>query len=135
MSPTPPGHLHHVELWVPDIDRATRSWGRLLTALGYQPFQDWPGGRSWLLPPTYLVIEQSPAMLPGEHERTRAGLNHLAFHAGDRGQVDALTAAASSHGWTLMFPDTHPHAGGPQPYAAYLTDTDGYDVELVADDT
>ena len=81
MSPTPQGHLHQVELCVPDIDRATRSWGWLLVDLGYQPFQDWPGGRSWLLPPTYLVLEQSPAMLPGEHQRTRAGLNHLAFHA------------------------------------------------------
>jgi len=120
---------------VPDIDRAIRSWGWLLAELGYQPFQDWPGGRSWSLPPTYLVIEQSPAMLPGEHERTRAGLNHLAFHAGDRGHVDTLTAAAFNYGWTLMFPDTHPHAGGAQHYAAYLTDADGYEVELVADDT
>ncbi len=135
MSPPSRGHLHHVELWVPDIDRATRSWGWLLAELGYKPFQDWPGGRSWRLPPTYLVMEQSPAMQPGGHERTRPGLNHLAFHAGDREHVDALTTAAPAHGWTLMFPDSHPHAGGPQHYAAYLTDADGYEVELVADDT
>ena len=135
MSPATPGHLHHIELWVPDIDRAASSWGWLLGELGYQPFQDWPGGRSWLLPPTYLVIEQSPAMLPGQHERTRPGLNHLAFHAGDRGHIDALTAEAPTNGWTLMFPDRHPHAGGPQHYATYLTDTDCYEVELVADNT
>jgi hypothetical protein len=46
MEPAPDGMLHHVELWVPDLDRAVASWGWLLTALGYQPFQDWPGGRS-----------------------------------------------------------------------------------------
>lgn len=74
-------------------------------------------------------------MLPGGHERIRPGLNHLAFHAGLRGSVDALTAAAPANGWTLLFPDTHPYAGGPQHYAAYLTDADGYEVELVADDT
>lgn len=34
-----------------------------------------------------------------------------------------------------MFPDSHPHAGGAQHYAAYLHDTDGYEVELVAYDT
>jgi len=79
--------------------------------------------------------EQSPDMLPGEHERTRPSLNHLALHAGDRDRVDALTAAAPTNGWTLMFPDRHPHAGRPQHYAAYLTDADGYEVELVADDT
>ncbi len=31
-----------------------------------------------------------------------------------------------------MFADTHPRAGGVDHYAAYLTNTDGYEVELVA---
>jgi hypothetical protein len=30
------GELHHVELWVPDLGRATASWGWLLGALGYE---------------------------------------------------------------------------------------------------
>jgi len=34
-----------------------------------------------------------------------------------------------------MFPDTHPHAGGAQHYAAHLTGADGYEVHRVADDT
>jgi 8-oxo-dGTP pyrophosphatase MutT (NUDIX family)/catechol 2,3-dioxygenase-like lactoylglutathione lyase family enzyme len=128
------GRLHHVELWVPDLPRATRSWGWLLMELGYEPYQEWPGGRSWRQPPTYLVMEQSPAMQPGGHERTRPGLNHLAFHAGLRERVDALVRAAPDHGWTLLFPDRYPHAGGAQHYAAYLSDADGFEVELVADD-
>lgn len=33
-----------------------------------------------------------------------------------------------------MFPDRHPHAGGEQTYAAYLENTDGFEVELVAID-
>jgi hypothetical protein len=69
-----------------------------------------------------------------EHDRLRPGLNHLAFHAGPRAHVDQLTAQAPEHGWTLLFPDRHPHAGGPAHYAAYLTNTDGYEVELVAGD-
>jgi len=32
-----------------------------------------------------------------------------------------------------MFSDLHPHAGGPQHYAAYLENYDGFEVELVAD--
>ncbi len=32
-----------------------------------------------------------------------------------------------------MFQDRHPFAGGPDNYAAYLEDDDGYEVELVAD--
>ena len=40
------GLLHHVELWVPDLARAERSWGWLLTRLGAEPFQSWEHGRS-----------------------------------------------------------------------------------------
>ena len=128
---TRPGRLHHVELWVPDLPRAIAEWGWLLTSLGYEQFQDWEAGRSWNLDGSYLVVEQSPAMTAPGHDRLRPGLNHLAFHAGPREQVDKLTAEAPEHGWTLLFPDRHPHAGGPDHYAAYLTNTDAYEVELL----
>ncbi|MEV0233269.1 VOC family protein [Nonomuraea sp. NPDC050786] len=128
------GMLHHVELWVPDLPRAVESWRWLLEALGYTLFQDWSGGRSWRLGATYLVLEQSPALTADRHERCRPGLNHLAFHVESRAMVDALVAQAPANGWTLMFPDRHPYAGGDQHYAAYLEDRDGFEVELVAVD-
>lgn len=131
MTESVPGSLHHVELWVPDLARGIAQWGWLLGALGYAPYQDWPDGRSWRLGTTYLVIEQSPAMTASEHDRLRPGLNHLAFQAGTRSQVDDLVAAAPPHGWTLLFPDRHPYAGGPEHYAAYLASADGFEVELV----
>jgi catechol 2,3-dioxygenase-like lactoylglutathione lyase family enzyme len=125
------GGLHHVELWVPDVERAERSLGWLLTELGWQEYQRWPDGVSWRLGSTYVVVENSPARTGG-HDRMRAGLNHLALHAGSRDDVDALTAQAQHRGWSLLFPDRHPHAGGPDHYAAYLEDPDGFEVELVA---
>jgi len=128
------GTLHHVELWVPDISRAVLEWGWLLTALGYQQFQDWPGGRSWRHTGTYVVIEQSPDLTAARHDRCRPGLNHLAFHVIGRSTVDQLVNDASAHGWSLMYPDTHPYAGGRDNYAAYLTNSDGYEIELVATD-
>jgi catechol 2,3-dioxygenase-like lactoylglutathione lyase family enzyme len=128
------GALHHVELWVPDLGRAIASWGWLLGELGYEQFQDWDRGRSWRAGPTYIVVEQSPAMTSSEHERCRPGLNHLAFHVPGRRRVDELAGTGPAHGWRLMFADTHPHAGGPDHYAAYLEDADGYEVELVASD-
>lgn len=124
--------LHHVELWVPDLTRAVESWGWLFGELDWQPAQHWEGGRSWQLGPTYVVLEQSPALTATDHDRCRPGLNHLAFHAGPRSAVDRLVAEAPGHGWSLMFPDRHPYAGGPEVYAAYLEDRDGYEVELVA---
>jgi catechol 2,3-dioxygenase-like lactoylglutathione lyase family enzyme len=126
------GRLHHVELWVPRLDRAVDSFGWLLESLGYERFQDWKSGRSWRLGPTYLVVEESPAMAGNRHDRRAPGLNHLAFQVGNEGEVERLAAEGSSHGWTLMFADRHPFAGGEGHYAAYLENQDGFEVELVA---
>ncbi|MCW2939168.1 MAG: glyoxalase [Actinomycetia bacterium] len=128
------GALHHVELWVPELERANSAWSWLLGELGYTPFQSWAHGRSWRLGEVYLVIEESPALSAPGHDRLRPGLNHLAFHAGGPGLVDRLVDEAPGHGWTLLFPDRHPHAGGDGHYAAYLENADGFEVELVAED-
>ncbi len=126
------GVLHHLELWVPDLERAEKSFGWLLGALGCTPYQHWEHGRSWRLGAFYVVVEQSPALTGGTHERCRPGMNHVAFRVEGRAAVDALVEAAPEHGWQLMFPDRHPYAGGAGHYAAYLENEDGFEVELVA---
>jgi catechol 2,3-dioxygenase-like lactoylglutathione lyase family enzyme len=127
-----PGGVHHVELWVPDLSRAEDSWGWLLEALGWQPYQRWEAGRSWRLGDTYVVVERSPALSAADHDRHRPGVNHLALHAGPPAGVDALAAEAPVHGWSPLFPDRYPYAGGADHYAAFLVDRDGFEVELVA---
>ncbi|MGI5439074.1 VOC family protein [Streptomyces shenzhenensis] len=128
-----PGTLHHVEIWVPDLTNATEDWGWLLESLGYSPYQEWPAGKSWRKDHTYLVFEQSPALTAHRHDRRAPGLNHLAFHAGSRRDVDALVETATGNGtWRLLFPDRHPHAGGPGTYAAYLENRDRFEIELIA---
>ncbi|WP_435831852.1 VOC family protein [Catellatospora methionotrophica] len=124
--------LHHVEVWVPDLAAAERSWGWLLTALGWVEHQRWDAGVSWRHGTAYVVFEASPDLVGDRHERRAPGLNHLALHAGSPADVDRLVAAAGEHGWRLLFADRHPHAGGPDSYAAYLEDEQGYEAELVA---
>jgi hypothetical protein len=126
------GALHHVEVWVPDLSRAVSSLGWLLESLNYQPYQHWANGRSWRLGDTYIVIEQSPALTGFTHDRRQPGLNHLAFHAGDLADLDALITESSHHGWTLLFADKYPNAGGPDHFAGYMENADGFEVELVA---
>ncbi|WP_319004581.1 VOC family protein [Arthrobacter sp. SO3] len=126
------GALHHVELWVPDLGRARDEWGWLLARLGYQDFQGWPDGCSWRRGTTYIVVEESPALSGRTHDRNAPGLNHLAFSAGTQREVDALAAAAVEHGWRELFPEKYPHAGGPDHFAAYLVNSDGFEAELVA---
>ncbi|PYC80910.1 glyoxalase [Streptomyces tateyamensis] len=120
------GLFHHVELWVDDLVLAGEQWAPVLLALGCAPFQSWETGRSWRLaggapgPEAgggYLVLEQSPALRPGGHDRLRAGLNHLAVH-GSRAAVSAALAA----GWTLRV-DTGP--------TVHLVDGQGFELEVV----
>ncbi|POH57765.1 glyoxalase [Arthrobacter glacialis] len=126
------GSLHHVELWVPSLERAKDEWGWILTRLGYSPDQNWDQGISWRRGTAYIVAEESPALTSREHQRTAPGLNHLAFHAGSEEKVDALMVDSQLHGWRPLFAEKYPHAGGPENYAAYLVNSDGFEVELIA---
>jgi catechol-2,3-dioxygenase len=118
---------------VADLEAARPAWHWLLTSLGYRPYRSWSAGVSWRLDDdAYVVLEQSPDLRAGRHERTRPGWNHVALHAGTPSELAALVAAAPAYGWSLLFADRHPFAGGPHHHAAYLEDRDGHEVELVA---
>lgn len=124
--------MHHIELWVPDFKRAKDEWGWILSSLGYETYQNWTNGISWRRGGLYIVVEESPDLSSREHQRTSAGLNHLALKAGNRQRVDALARECSHHGWKQLFANKYPHAGGPDHYAAYLANSDGFEIELVA---
>lgn len=130
--PTRPRGVHHVELWVADLAATEKTFGWLFGELGWHEYQRWDRGVSWRHGDSYVVVEDSPGRTGDRHERMAPGLNHLALHAGDRETVDRIVGSAGDHGWRLMFADRHPHAGGPDHYAAYLENADGFEVELVA---
>ncbi|MCA5923341.1 hypothetical protein [Curtobacterium oceanosedimentum] len=60
-------------------------------------------------------------------------LETLGFHAGDAATVERIWAEAPEHGWTRLYEDRHPFAGGPDQRAAFLEDAERIKVELVAD--
>jgi catechol 2,3-dioxygenase-like lactoylglutathione lyase family enzyme len=124
--------LHHVEVWVAYHAAALPSWSWLLSGLGFACTSTWPDGSRWDLDATYVVLESGPDVRPTPHDRLRPGLNHLAFWAGSPADVDRLVRDAGAHGWTPLFAEQYPHAGGPDHYAAYLENHDGFEVELVA---
>jgi catechol 2,3-dioxygenase-like lactoylglutathione lyase family enzyme len=66
------------------------------------------------------------------YHRCRVGLNHLAFHASSRQQVDDMTEKVRSLGMTVLYEDRHPYAGGKGYYALFFEDPDRIKVELVA---
>ena len=123
--------LHHVTLWVPDLERAEESWSWLLGELEYVRdrsidsvllLRHWSGFA--------IALEQSSDMVPGMlYSRLRPGLNHMAFAVGSADVMKDLLERASDHGWSSLPFERHPIAGGAK--VAYLEDRDGFEVELV----
>lgn len=129
-APEHAGGLHHVELAVrkPDLDAALDCWDWLLGDLGYEPKNDWEGGRSWIRGSTYVVVKAAAEV--GTVNRRAPGLDHLAFHAASRDQVDRITdEVREREATTLLYEDQHPYAGGY--YAVYFEDPAGITVEVI----
>jgi catechol 2,3-dioxygenase-like lactoylglutathione lyase family enzyme len=124
--------LHHLTLWVPDLDRAAPSWRWLLEHLGYALDTTVDHLLLFRHPSGFaLVVEQSADMVPGMlHSRFRPGLNHVAFTLPSAEALAVIVDAAPANGWTALPVDRHPIAGGAD--VAYLEDRDGFEVELVA---
>jgi catechol 2,3-dioxygenase-like lactoylglutathione lyase family enzyme len=129
------GSLHHLELYVPDLERSVAFWGWLLLELGYLLDNEWDDGCAFRLGSTRLVLVQAPGgPSDGPIDRRRPGLNHLAFQVASRAEVDRLTDELRARGTRILYEDRHPHAGGDDHYAVFCEDPDGLKVELVATD-
>ena len=124
--------LHHLVLWVPDLDQAESSWRWLLGELGYELDRSFDGRLVFRHPGGFAVaLESSTDMVPGMlYSRLRPGLNNLAFRVDSASALTAILDAADEHGWSPLASDRHPIAPGAQ--VAYLEDHDGFEVELVA---
>ncbi|WP_407271836.1 VOC family protein [Radiobacillus sp. PE A8.2] len=127
------GMIHHIEIYVSNLETSTAFWGWLLEELGYNVFQEWENGQSWKIEDTYIVFVQvEDRFLDVAYHRCRVGLNHLAFHATSREQVDELTQKLRQKEIRILYEDKHPFAGGKDYYAVYFEDPDRIKVEVVA---
>ncbi|MDW7615970.1 VOC family protein [Peribacillus simplex] len=127
------GFLHHIELNVSNLHRTVDFWGWFLEEINYEPYQEWESGKSWRLDDMYIVFVQAETrFLDIPYHRGRVGLNHLAFHATSRQQVDEITGKLRDRGVTILYADKHPFAGGKDHYAVFFEDPDRMKVELVA---
>ncbi|WP_285769286.1 VOC family protein [Peribacillus sp. SI8-4] len=127
------GFIHHIELYVSDLNRSIDFWGWFLEEMGYEPYQEWESGKSWRSAGMYIVFVQAKEkFLDVPYHRGRVGLNHLAFHASSRQHVDEMTMKLRERGGSVLYADKHPFAGGADHYAVYFEDPDRMKIELVA---
>ena len=62
-----------------------------------------------------------------------AGINHLALTCETREDLDRIRHECSGHGWSEMYADRYPHAGGEGHVALYLENSEAFEVEIVVD--
>lgn len=125
--------LHHIELNVSNLEESKSFYTELLPPLGYALFQEWENGFSYKSGPAYIVFVQTEErFLQNLYHRKETGLNHLAFHADSRAQVDEMTKKMRQWGAHVLYEDLHPYAGGPDYYAVFLEGPDRLKIEIVA---
>ena len=128
------GMLHHVELYVRDLERSIAFWTPFMGLLGYAA-ERWSEGVNYVAgeDDPYVCLVQAPAEhLAAGYHRRRVGLNHLAFRARSRAHVAEVRAWVRQAGFPLLNDDRFPVATAPGYYAAFCEDPDRIKLEVVA---
>jgi len=125
--------IDHIGLNVPDLDAAKKYYDAIMPSLGmeeffvtteefsYQPVGGKPG--------THIFFYAAPS--PNEYVRKHVGLQHLAFRARTREQVDAAHATAVRLGSDVLFPPQLFPKYHANYHASFWFDPHGFLLEIV----
>jgi catechol 2,3-dioxygenase-like lactoylglutathione lyase family enzyme len=126
--------IHHVDLTVTDVARSLEFYLALLEPLGWSEFARYPTYRG-----TEEVIYLSAfgtgadlGLRPadgGKHDYYNVGIEHLAFEAASRDEVDAAHERCLARGDQVHFPPGEDR-DIPGYYAVFVFDPDGIRVEV-----
>jgi catechol 2,3-dioxygenase-like lactoylglutathione lyase family enzyme len=126
----------HVELNVPDYERAIQFYDRMFGWLGYSSF--WTLGIGSIstyytaYPHSYIGIQPSPHTEHLQDSERRCGINHVALWAKNRREVDAFYAGfLKPEGLAVPDPPDWCWEYAPDYYAVFFFDPYGIRWELV----
>ncbi len=128
--------LHHIELYVSDLERAISFWTPFMAKLDYEA-ERWSEGINYShkTDTAYIsLLQASEEHLSAGYHRKRVGLNHIAFKAKSRQQVDDIRDWLNGAGYPLLYDDRYPYATAPDYYALFCEDPDRIKLEVVAPD-
>lgn len=117
--------INHVSIGVRDIARAKRFYNAVLAPLGYTCRSEGQGALGYGAGSTELWISQVARPVPADAE---SGL-HFCFDAPTRASVQAFHAAALKAGGRDNGKPGLRADYGPDYYAAFVVDPDGYRLE------
>ena len=121
--------LDHIGVDVTDIARSRIFYEAALKPLGYRVIQELTAEQTGANPIVMFGIE-APEFVIAEDRAPGLG-NHFAFRAETRAAVDAFHAAALKAGGRDNGPPGLRPNYGPNYYAAFAFDPDGFNIEAV----
>jgi len=131
------GGINHVDLNVTDPKRSAAFYDRILGYMGYQrsristpenPGHDWFASREGASRVSIGIVR---AKSDTPHDRTATGLQHLAFHAESREDVDGLYRLLLEMKAVILDPPAEYPKYEPGYYAVFFLDPDGIKLEFV----
>ena len=133
------GSINHLALTVSDLVRSTEFYDRVLGFMGYarvevpEATQQLMKTRlhAWTSPNGSITLRPVTAESAGKaHNRDAAGLNHMAFNAENRADVERMYCLLQDIGARILDPPAeYPYFPGY--FAVYFTDPDGFKFEYV----
>lgn len=131
------GFLHHLDLTVKDPWASAPFYDAVLAHMGYRRWTEDENGIDWehaTSPdqlPTIGLFKASELGASRRHDRSSAGLHHVAFSAESREDVDALYKRLLSINAIILDPPADYPQYGKGYYAVMFTDPDGLKLEYV----
>jgi catechol 2,3-dioxygenase-like lactoylglutathione lyase family enzyme len=126
--------VHHFDLVVSDLDRSLEFYRALLEPLGYTRASDIVGERGerviYLGGSGVVSVSLRAAQTPGDYDRYRVGVHHVAFEAPSREIVDDRLHWARAQGAEIEN-EPREYAYMPGYYAGFFYDPDGIKLEIV----
>lgn len=113
--------LDHIVLFLSDLDRCVPFYDRLMPMLGFEKIRDHVFVNAEAV---HFDLRQASEPEHGYH-RYAPGLNHLAFTADSREQIDATAEAMAAAGFSVPAIQEFPDGS-----ALFLRDLDGMRIEL-----
>ena len=125
------GWLHHIDLTVADLARATEFYDSILPLLGFRRAPDAADGPIWVGARVELGLQRARPASLRPHDRYSPGLHHLAFGAPDRAAVDRVHHELMRRGVEILDPPAAYEHYAPGYYAVFFTGPDGVKLEYV----
>jgi catechol 2,3-dioxygenase-like lactoylglutathione lyase family enzyme len=132
------GQFHHVQVNVSDLRRSDEFYDNLLTWLGYKRILSIDQSRGkdmagWERGGSTLYIKQAPALyLRKGFHRKQVGLNHIAFWASSKSEVDRFYKAyLSKRRMGAIYGAPKDYSSKGAWYSVYFEDPDRIKLEVV----